>query len=274
MAPLIDVVGNMTTSLGKFEVKTPQTKFLSWVSKGLALDPVDEQFIGLNDDDEPDETWIWPNHEGTLLTHEAANRTTLRLRNESHQLTVETDSGPIRITGSLPEFEETRWNDTQLFPHEQRDNWRLAHFASLVTTAHLVSNSVPPGTPEGVTLDQLLSAVGLRRHHPAFSIANIRNGYLSWQAHYRRDIQPHLSAYFVLAESPHGERGYGAQLVSSAEMYAESQFPLSDADLAVGHMISPARSVSFAPLQRAYSKRERGHALASTAAKSIKITEH
>jgi hypothetical protein len=268
MTRLIDVVGDFPSQLGHCGHKFPETTFLRWVATGLIRSQTLSEVADPGENDGFPHEWIWPNEESIELIRLRAEEKMSSMRTITHELNI----GGTKLTASLPEYSGAA--HVEAFPEDVRRVWLRSGLCSKITVDNLKTNRTPVGTDPAIDLTSLLQSIGLAKAPNRFSVSELKVAFNVFQRNYSRRARPHLSAYFNLSESPHGDTGYAAQLIRSEEFNISSPFPQSDADLACGFILNPLKSIEIDPNFITYTRKGRSNVSANVASKSLTSLDH
>lgn len=254
MSGAIGIIGHMDTKIGQVIIQDAGVLFKRWIAKGLSYK------VNFYDDNWT--KFIWRGRDDFRCVQRVARQRIDDLTNQTYALRVDnqdlTVSMPKLIDQDLDEY-HAQINDLVPNAFEIR---RCVAALRMTYPQFRDGNDLPYDYP----LADILTSTDLVDAVPIIDIPTMRDEFEDYVAFYTTDIKWRIESIFRVGPPPAGNTGYGAQTVqASGTNLARWQFPLSDADVNIGFLFSPAKSFTLHPRLVGYSKRRREAASAAFA---------
>jgi hypothetical protein len=259
MAGALSIIGHMETKVGAVHVRDAGVLFKRWIARGLNIED-STSFPG------DCSNLIWLDRESFKCVQRKARETIDRLVKQTYTVTTE----DAEYTVSMPQLVSQDLSDYRNQINNQvpnADDLRHCVDALRATYRQYRDDDLPDGTARADIFDSL----GFRLDDTHFSISAMREGFEEFISTYTTDAKWRIESIFKTGPPPAGSSGYGAQTVSSGTgNSANWKFPLSDADVNIGYLFSPARDFQLNPRLVGYSRRARSAASAAFAQSDAK----
>jgi len=260
MSAAIGIIGHMETKVGKVLVKHASTLFKRWIAKGLQIDPDASQIDTVSAD-----TLVWGDSDSRELAYELARKKIEDITNDVYTITVDNVTHHV----SMPKLHNHNLDDYYAMISDQvPDATMLRGLVSLLNTSQNQWNNNIIGN--GFNFDDVLNHLNLTYAPEEYSVRVMREQFENCMSCYITGVRVHIESLLHVSPPPAGSNGYGAQLVKSNGIQANWEFPISDADAAMGFMFSPNESFTLTPKIVAYSRRDKNTVMSNFASRDGK----
>jgi hypothetical protein len=264
MAGALGIIGHIETKVGKVIVKDAPTLFKRWIAQGLQYAPGTEyeqpKRTGPQRDRNTEpypQQLVWLDEDGRTIAQRLARERINTLTDQRYDITLPPagQNQPDQvITVSMPKL-----TDQPLDEYYDDVNDRVPNADDIrlcIAILEIDKSDWKEGTiGHDHNFVAACSSLGLHVAPDKYSAASMREAFEDWIASYTLEYRPRLEAILKTSPPPAGSTGFGAQTVSSHDTVARWQFPLSDADVNIGFLFSPAKSFTLHPRIVGYSKR-------------------